>query len=65
MDKAIFCNGANMAYRKDVFLEVNNFESDTSASGDDVFLLHSIKAKYPKAQLLLQKIKMLLLLLRQ
>jgi len=49
IDSAIFCNGANMAYRKDVFLEVNNFESDTSASGDDVFLLHSIKAKYPKA----------------
>jgi hypothetical protein len=30
-------------------LEVNNFESDTVASGDDVFLLHSVKAKYPKA----------------
>jgi len=49
MDKAIFCNGANMAYQKDVFLEVNNFESDTAASGDDVFLLHSVKEKYPKA----------------
>ena len=46
---AIFCNGANMAYRKDVFLEVNNFENDIAASGDDVFLLHSIKEKYPKA----------------
>lgn len=43
---AIFCNGANMAYRKEVFLEVNNFEDDKAASGDDVFLLHSIKAKY-------------------
>jgi len=49
MGSAIFCNGANMAYRKEAFLEVNNFENDTSASGDDVFLLHSIKAKYPKA----------------
>ena len=49
IDSAIFCNGANMAYRKDIFLEVNNFESDTAASGDDVFLLHSIKAKYSKA----------------
>ena len=46
---AIFCNGANMAYRKKVFLEVNNFESDTAASGDDVFLLHSIKTKYPNS----------------
>lgn len=46
---SIFCNGANMAYRKDVFIEVNNFENDTVASGDDVFLLHSVKVKYPKA----------------
>ena len=43
----IFCNGANMAYRKEVFLAVNNFEKDSAASGDDVFLLHSVKAKYP------------------
>ena len=42
----IFCNGANMAYRKDVFLQVNNFKSENIASGDDVFLLHYIKAKY-------------------
>jgi len=49
IDSPIFCNGANMAYRKAIFLEVNNFESDTSASGDDVFLLHSVKTKYPKA----------------
>ena len=49
IDSAIFCNGANMAYRKDIFLEVNNFESDTAASGDDVFLLHSVKEKYPKS----------------
>jgi len=48
IDSAIFCNGANMAYRKDVFLQVNNFENDIAASGDDVFLLHSIKEKYPK-----------------
>ena len=46
---AIFCNGANMAYRKSIFLNENNFESDTAASGDDVFLLHSVKAKYPNS----------------
>lgn len=45
----IFCNGANMAYRKDVFFEVNNFESDDIASGDDVFILHSLKSKYPNS----------------
>ena len=49
MENAIFCNGANMAYRKAIFLEVNDFENDKAVSGDDVFLLHSIKAKYPKA----------------
>ena len=49
MENAIFCNGANMAYRKAIFLEMNDFENDKAVSGDDVFLLHSIKAKYPKA----------------
>lgn len=49
INNAIFCNGANMAYRKEVFLELNNFSNDTTASGDDVFLLHSVKAKYLNA----------------
>lgn len=43
----IFCNGANMAYRKEVFLEVNNYKNDNTVSGDDVFLLHSVKQRYP------------------
>ena len=38
-----------MAYRKDVFFEVNNFESDDITSGDDVFILHSVKSKYPNS----------------
>ena len=46
---AIFCNGANMAYRKADFLELNNFENDDVVSGDDVFLLHSVKEKYKQA----------------
>lgn len=46
---AIFCNGANMAYRRNIFLEVNSFDLDNMASGDDVFLLHSVKSKYPDA----------------
>ena len=44
--RAIFCNGANMAYRKNVFLEMNAYQKDNISSGDDVFLLHSIKQKY-------------------
>tara|TARA_B100001758_G_scaffold247959_1_gene269207 strand:- start:31840 stop:32943 length:1104 start_codon:yes stop_codon:yes gene_type:complete len=46
---AIFCNGANMAYRKNVFIERNIFFEDSIASGDDVFLLHSVKSKYPNS----------------
>ena len=46
---AIFCNGANMAYRKSEFLELNNFENDDAVSGDDVFFLHSVKEKYKDA----------------
>ena len=49
MGNAIFCNGANMAYRKAIFLAVNDFEADKAVSGDDVFLLHSVKKKYPKS----------------
>ena len=46
---AIFCNGANMAYRKADFLELNNFENYDAVSGDDVFILHSVKEKYKNA----------------
>jgi len=49
INQPIFCNGANMAYRKDVFLELSDFKKDDLVSGDDVFLLHNIKAKYPKS----------------
>ena len=45
INNAIFCNGANMAYRKKAFIDLNDFEDNLSPSGDDVFLLHSIKSK--------------------
>lgn len=42
------CNGANIAYRKDVFTEVGAFKGiDQLASGDDMLLMHKIKQKYP------------------
>ena len=42
------CNGANLAYRKDVFDEVGQFKGiDEIASGDDMLLMHKIKQKYP------------------
>ncbi|WP_169540003.1 glycosyltransferase family 2 protein [Niabella aurantiaca] len=42
------CNGANLAYRKDVFGEVNGFRGiDRIASGDDMLLMHKIWKQYP------------------
>jgi cellulose synthase/poly-beta-1,6-N-acetylglucosamine synthase-like glycosyltransferase len=46
--KASTCNGANLAYRKDVFYEVGGFKGiDDLASGDDELLLQKVAAKYP------------------
>lgn len=42
------CNGANLAYEKKVFDEVNGFEGiDDIASGDDMLLMHKIAKKHP------------------
>jgi cellulose synthase/poly-beta-1,6-N-acetylglucosamine synthase-like glycosyltransferase len=42
------CNGANLAYEKDVFFEVGGFEGiDELASGDDMLLMHKVQKKYP------------------
>lgn len=44
----LLCNGANLAYSKSAFNEVNGFsENNKLASGDDMFLLHKIAAKFP------------------
>lgn len=46
--KASTCNGANLAYRKDVFAELKGFKGiDDRASGDDELFLHKVAAKYP------------------
>lgn len=50
VDKKIhsMCNGANLAYQKKVFNEVNGFTNvDHIASGDDMLLMHKIWKKYP------------------
>lgn len=42
------CNGANLAYERKVFYEVNGFAGiDQIASGDDMLLMHKIAKKYP------------------
>jgi cellulose synthase/poly-beta-1,6-N-acetylglucosamine synthase-like glycosyltransferase len=41
--KPIMCNGANLAYRKKIFFELNGFEGNEKiSSGDDVFLLEKM-----------------------
>ena len=42
------CNGANLAYERKVFYEVNGFSGiDTIASGDDMLLMHKIAKRFP------------------
>jgi cellulose synthase/poly-beta-1,6-N-acetylglucosamine synthase-like glycosyltransferase len=46
--RASNCNGANLAYRKDVFYEVGGFKGiDDLASGDDELLLQKVAARFP------------------
>ena len=43
------CNGANLAYERKAFDEVNGFKGiDTIASGDDMLLMHKIYQRYPE-----------------
>jgi cellulose synthase/poly-beta-1,6-N-acetylglucosamine synthase-like glycosyltransferase len=47
-NRASTCNGANFAYRKDVFYEVGGFSGiDELASGDDELLLQKVAVVYP------------------
>jgi len=47
--KGFMCNGANFAYTKLFFQELNGFEgNDVIASGDDVFLLQKAIASFPE-----------------
>jgi cellulose synthase/poly-beta-1,6-N-acetylglucosamine synthase-like glycosyltransferase len=42
------CNGANLAYKKEVFFKMGGFEGiDQLASGDDMLLMQKIQARYP------------------
>ncbi len=44
------CNGANLAYKKSVFIEVNGFRGiDNIASGDDMLLMNKVQKLYPNA----------------
>lgn len=43
------CNGANLAYPREVFFEVGGFQGiDQLPSGDDMLLMHKVFLKYPE-----------------
>lgn len=48
VNKPSTCNGANLAYRRDVFYELGGFQGiDDLASGDDELFLHKVAERYP------------------
>jgi poly-beta-1,6-N-acetyl-D-glucosamine synthase len=45
--RPFMCNGANLAYRKEAYINVNGYKGNEKfISGDDVFLLHKMKKKF-------------------
>lgn len=43
------CNGANLAYKRTAFFDVNGFTGiDQVASGDDMLLMHKIRKSFPE-----------------
>jgi poly-beta-1,6-N-acetyl-D-glucosamine synthase len=47
INKPIMCNGANLAFEKETFLKLQDPFKQVYESGDDIFLLHEIKHRFP------------------
>lgn len=48
--KPILCNGANLAYKKELFISVNGFQgNETIGSGDDIFMLEKAVQQNPQS----------------
>ncbi|MDB5262483.1 MAG: family 2 glycosyl transferase [Adhaeribacter sp.] len=48
LGKPNMCNGANLAYPKSIFAEINGFAgNDHLPSGDDEFIMHKVHQLYP------------------
>ncbi|WOK04619.1 glycosyltransferase [Imperialibacter roseus] len=46
--KPTMCSGANLSYKRELIQELNPFDGNQQiASGDDEFVLHAVKTKYP------------------
>lgn len=49
INKPFLCNGANLAYKKELFKRLNGFEGNTKiASGDDIFLMEKALQTCPE-----------------
>jgi cellulose synthase/poly-beta-1,6-N-acetylglucosamine synthase-like glycosyltransferase len=49
INKPFLCNGANFAYKKSLFYNLNGFEGNSDiASGDDIFFLEKVLKKLPE-----------------
>jgi poly-beta-1,6-N-acetyl-D-glucosamine synthase len=47
LGRPIMCNGANLAFTRDSYLQcISNLKTEI-ASGDDIFLMHEIKSRWP------------------
>ena len=55
LNKAIMCNGANLAFTKSMYLAAHNSLVDHEASGDDMFLLAAIKKLGGKVKYVMAK----------
>lgn len=45
--RPIYCNAANIMFERKVYFEITDPLNVSIASGDDTFLLHQVKKKYP------------------
>ena len=43
----MFCSGANLAFPKEIFIEVGGYSGSKSSSGDDTQLMRKISSKWP------------------
>jgi poly-beta-1,6-N-acetyl-D-glucosamine synthase len=56
LDYPLFCNAANLAFRKDIFVEVDGYQGNAHIpSGDDEFLLKKVRSKYPGGVMMINK----------
>lgn len=49
INRPIMCNGANLAFTRAVYQEFSDPFKKEFLSGDDVFLMHQVKSRYPES----------------